>query len=244
MKFEVDPKTGKPNNSLPYWNRGQYLRKMGDTKRALEDYSVAVSVNPKNPELYNSRGKTYFDLAAGGKLSQAESGDYLQKAMNDYMKAADLAQNKPKSLSEILINRGAAYGMAGVYDKALADLNKGIELDPQNKNGYFNRSIVYFNTAKYDMAIKDYSSYLQYDPYSPNMWYERGMLYRTMKQYPEAIADLSKCIQIKADFGLAYLERARAKGFSGDKAGAEADYRMAKQYGQAMQQMDMQIMGQ
>lgn len=243
MKYERDPKTGKPNNSLPYWNRGQYLRKNGQAKLALEDYSKAVSINAKDPNLFNSRGKTYFDLAAGGKVSPPESAEYMQKALQDYNSAVELAAGKPKILAEILINRGAARGMAAMYNEALIDLNKGIELDPKNKNGYFNRSIVYFNTNQHDLAIKDYSTYLEIDPYNPNMLYERGMLRRTMKIYPQAIADLTKAISLKPDFGLAYIERARAHALSGNKPAAEADYRLAKTYGQKMDAMDIQLIG-
>jgi tetratricopeptide (TPR) repeat protein len=244
MKFENDPKSGKGSNSLPYWNRGQYLRKLGQTKKALEDYSTAVMIDPKNPELYNSRGKTYFDMAGNGKLSPQESTEYLQRALKDYDSAASFASSKPKVMAEILINRGAAKGMAGDNAQAMADLSKGIQLDPKNKNGYFNRSIVYFNTNQFDLAIKDYSDYLVFDPDNANILYERGMLYRTTKNYPQAIQDLSKAITIKPDFGLAYIERARAKALSGNKAAAEADYRSAKTYGQNLAPLDNQLLAQ
>jgi protein O-mannosyl-transferase len=244
MIYEKDAKTGKPNNSLPYWNRGQYLRKKGEIQRALEDYTVAVTINPKNPELYNSRGKTYFDMAASGTLPPNEGAGVMQKALKDYDMAAELAANKPKTLAEVLINRGAAKGMLGSYDQALTDLNKGVELDPTNKNGYFNRSIVYYNKSQFDLAIKDYTTYLEYDPYNANILYERGMLRRSTKNYPEAIADLTQAIAIKPDFGLAFLERARSHALSGNKQAAEADYRLAKQYGQRMENMDLQLIAQ
>lgn len=243
MKLEKDPKTGKGTNSLPYWNRGQYLRKNGQAKQALEDYSTAISINPKNAELYNSRGKTYFDLCTTPSIPPPESADYLQRALKDYDSAVELSAGKPKVQAEALINRGAAKGLSANYQSALADLDKGVELDPTNKNGYFNRSIVYFNTNQHQKAIEDYSRYLEIDPFNANMWYERGMLRRATKQYPLAIDDLTRCISIKPDFGLAYMERARAYALSGNKAAAEADYRTAKLYGQKMEQMDMQVLG-
>src|SRR5690606_10538588 len=76
IKFE-----GK-TNSLPYWNRGQYYREMGDYNRALQDYTQAVTINPQNSELYNSRGKTYFDMAMSGKFNNQQQ-DLVQKAIKD-----------------------------------------------------------------------------------------------------------------------------------------------------------------
>jgi tetratricopeptide (TPR) repeat protein len=242
MKYEFDKAKNKPTSALPYWNRGQYLRKKGEVARALADYTTAVTVDSDNPELYNSRGKTYFDLAASGRREDPKTAENLQKALSDYNKSIELSEKKPKTQSEALINRGAAKGMAGQFEAALEDLNKGVALDPTNKNGYFNRSIVYYNLNNYDQAINDYSEYLKLEPYDANMLYERGMLRRVKSQFDDSKADLDKAIQIKPDFGLAYLERARVQGLSGNKAGAQIDYQRAAQYGQPMQEMDRQIM--
>lgn len=242
MKYEINPETNRPTSSLPFWNRGQYLRKKGEMAKALSDYTTAVEIDKTNPELYNSRGKTYFDMAAGGKLPQAQSADYLQKALADYDKSVELSANKPKTRSEALINRGAAKGMAGKFEAALVDMNEGIAADPENKNGYFNRSIVYYNLGKFDEAIADYTNYLRYEPFDANMLYERGMLRRVKAQYKESIEDLTKALEINPDFGLAYLERARAQGLAGNKAAAQADYQRAAAKGNGMQDMDRQIL--
>ena len=242
MKYELDKKTNRYTSALPFWNRGQYLRKKGETNKALADYTTAVEIDKTNPELYNSRGKTYFDMVASGKLQQAQAGDYLQKALNDYDKSVELSANKPKTRSEALINRGAARGLANQFDAALADLNEGIKLDEGNKNGYFNRSIVYYNLSKFDEAIADYTNYLKIEPYDANMLYERGMLRRVKGQYKDALEDLSKAIQINPNLGLAYLERARVNGLAGNKSAAQSDYQTAASKGNGMQDMDRQIL--
>lgn len=244
MKYEYDEKTQKYTNALPFWNRGQYRRKQGDYERALSDYTQAVAIDPKNPELFNSRGKTYFDMAAGGKLSPQKASEYLQKALEDYNSAVELSSSKPQTQAEAYVNRGAAYGMSGQYEKALSDLNRGVSINPDNKNAYFNRSIVYFNTGQYDAAIGDYTKYLEFAPYDANILYERGMLRRAMKKPSEAIPDLTRAISIKSDFGLAYLERARANAMLGNKSAAQADYQRAAQFGNNMQEMDRQLMAQ
>ena len=236
MKYEQD------KNSLPYWNRGQFLRSKGNYDLALQDYSKAISIEPKNPELHNSRGKTYFDMAMGGKYPQ-KTVEYTQKAIEDFNEGLSKPNLKPKTKSEMLINRGAALASQGKYDVALKDLNEGVAVEPTNKNGYLNRSLVYFNLQQYEKAIDDYTEYLKYDPYSANIWYERGMLRRSLNKSQEALDDLNRAIKMDPTLGIAYMERARAYAQMGNKAAAQADYQRAQQqFGLKMLEYDQQLM--
>lgn len=230
-------------SSLPYWNRGQYLREQGFYDRAMLDYNQAVAINPKDAEIYNSRGKTNFDMAMSGKYKE-QAGTLVQKAVSDYTAALNNGGDKikPKTKSEILVNRGVAMAAQNKFDAALKDINEGIALDSTNKNGYFNRSLVYYNMQQYEKAIADYSTYLRYDPNNANVWYEKGMLLRSMNKKAEAIENLSRAIKLNPDLGLAYLERARAHALSGNKAAATADYQKAQQLGVQGNQYDQELM--
>ena len=239
MKYEND------KSSLPYWNRGQYRRNvLSNYDAALMDYTKAVNIDPKNPELYNSRGKTYFDMAMSGKYPPDKTAEYREKALSDYQTALATNKLKPKTQAEILINCGAAYGSKGDFPTALQHIHRGLKADPDNKNGYFNRSIVYYSLQQYDSALVDYRNYLRYDPNNANIWYESGMLLRTQNKNNEALEALNKALSLKPDFGLAYLERARAQAQLGNKAAAQQDYQRAEQLGQKTNQFDAQIMGQ
>ncbi len=235
MKYEQD------KNSLPYWNRGQFLRGQNKFDLALQDYTRAIEIEPKNPELHNSRGKTYFDMAMGGQFP-GKALEFTQKAIADFNEGLSKPNVKPKSKAEMLINRGAAKASLGQLQEALQDLNDGIATEPTNKNGYLNRSLVYFNLRQFESAIKDYSEYLKYDPYSANIWYERGMLRRSLGYSQDAVADLNRAIQLDPNLGIAYLERARAQAQLGNKAAAQQDYQRAAQFGRKMEAYDQQLM--
>jgi len=237
MKYEGE------KNSLPFWNRGQYRRNiLGNYDAALQDYTKAVTIEPKNPELYNSRGKTYFDMAMSGKYPAQLSAEYREKALSDYGTALTLPGLKNKSKSEILINRGAAFGSKGMLQEALQSLNQGIAVEPDNKNGYFNRSIVYYNLQQYDSALVDYRNYLRYDPYNANIWYESGTLLRAQQKNSEAMDAFNHAIKFNPNFGLAYLERARVYIQAGDKVAAQRDYQRAQQLGQKLTPSDTQML--
>ncbi|MDX1911866.1 MAG: tetratricopeptide repeat protein, partial [Saprospiraceae bacterium] len=230
-------------SSLPYWNRGQFLRnERGDYDGALKDYTRAVEMDPTNPELLNSRGKTYFDMAASGKFKNQEK-TLIEKAIKDYTEALSKPKITNKSKSEALSNRGAAYGLSGMFEQSILDISESIALDPNNKNAYSNRSIAYLNTGQYEKALADYQSYLKFDPNNPSFWYESGMVQRVIKRNEDAVKSLDRAIQLKPGLSIAWRERARAKAQAGDKAGAQADYQRAAQLGSPMEAFDQQLMG-
>lgn len=234
IKFE-----GK-SNSLPYWNRGQYYRSLGDYNKALQDYSQAVTIHPNNPELYNSRGKTYFDMAMSGKFNNQQR-DLIQKAIADYTAGLEKPDIKPKSRAEVLINRGAANGFLRNFQQSIQDLTEGLKIDPTNENGYFNRSIAYYSIGQLDKALADYDEYLKFNPYNADVLYESGMILRSKGQNQQAIERLTKSIQLKPNLGIAYLERARAYMQSGNRAAAQQDYQRAQQMGANKNEFDMQL---
>jgi protein O-mannosyl-transferase len=241
LKFQYDEEQKRYVNSLPFWNRGQHRREKGDYDRALADYTEAIKVNDKDPDLFISRGKTYFDLAAKGGTN---AGTLNGKAIDDYTTAIQRAKEKSstKKLSEALVNRGASFGMAGRAQDALNDLNEGIKADPDNKNGYFNRSILHFQTQQYDKAIEDYTTYLKYEPYDANILYERGMLRRSLNQPQEALKDLNLAIQYDAKFGLAYTERGRANVMLGNIDAAKRDFVQARNLGIKLDAQDAAVL--
>ena len=240
-------------NSLPYWNRGQFNRnQLGDYNAALTDYTKAVSIEKDNPEVYNSRGKTYFDMAMSGKYKGQEAS-LVQKAIEDYNTSLTKPRIKPKTKAEVLINRGAAMGSRNEFTEALKSLDEGIALDPTNKNGYFNRSIALYSLAQTDLsqqkaymerALADYKKYLEFDPRNANVWYESGMIQRILGHSQEALNALNQALRYDTGFALAYRERARAQAQLGNKAAAQQDYQHAQQLGVGMEPQDTKLMGQ
>ena len=247
MKFE------ESTNSLPYLNRGQYYRnKLGNYNAALADYTKALSIEKENAELFNSRGKTYFDMAMSGKFQNQEN-TLIQRALDDYNSGLALPKIKTKTKSEILINRGAAFGSRQQFAEALQSLDAGIALDSTNKNGYFNRSIALYSLSvsskgqeiEYlNKALADYRKYLKFDPNNANVWYESGMIQRTLGKNEEALQALNQAIRLNTNFALAYLERARVQAQMGNKAAAAQDYQHAAQLGVPMEPSDSKLMGQ
>jgi tetratricopeptide (TPR) repeat protein len=64
-------------------------------------------------------------------------------------------------LANAYINRAIAYSHLGEYEKAIADYEKGLELDPKadNKPGFFQR--LFSNDPNTDKGIRKHLEYLK-----------------------------------------------------------------------------------
>ncbi len=86
-----------PNLSDAYWLRGQYFLYNGEYDLALEDFNIAIDVNPKNGPAHKMRGMTY-----------QRDGNYFE-AHRNYMKAKQLLAGDKKFYPELLVHLGDFY---------------------------------------------------------------------------------------------------------------------------------------
>jgi tetratricopeptide (TPR) repeat protein len=228
------------NNPLPWAKAANYYREEEKNfAKAAEFFSQALKLERKKAPAYNSLGKTYFDqvsyLNQQDPNFQQEKTRLTELAIRNYTSGTvedSLAGGpNPKITSEIFINRGAAYASLGMFDPALRDLTRGIQLDPENEDGYLNRALLYVQTSQFEKAILDHNEYLKINPYDPDIWYERGLCHSILKQTAEAIRDFDSAISLKQTQPLYFAERAKAKFATGDKSGARSDALRAQQMG-------------
>jgi tetratricopeptide (TPR) repeat protein len=201
--------------SLPYRNRGHFVRENGDAEAALQDYAKAVKLNPNDPDLRNSRGKTFFDLGR------------FEEALGEYDVAITVNPNK----AEYLVNRGAAMAALGDYVNSLKDFNEAARLKPDFANVYLNRSLVYYRLKNFPKALEDLDTYLTFNPDRPDIYYERALNHRQMGNEQKALEDLNKAISLDPGKGMYYFERAKVRSNLGDKNGAVQDGKLAQRFG-------------
>ncbi|MCA9777728.1 MAG: tetratricopeptide repeat protein, partial [Candidatus Eremiobacteraeota bacterium] len=93
-----------------------------------------------------------------------EGIDYLQQG--DFPSAIERfdAVLQTEQLPEVLYYRGVAHDMAGESEKALADLNLSLELEPLNSRALFSRSVVHRSRESWSLALDDVSRAHQLDP--------------------------------------------------------------------------------
>jgi tetratricopeptide (TPR) repeat protein len=128
-----------------------------------------------------------------------------------------------KNLAWAYANRCIAYKDKKQYDRAMADCNQAIRLDPRDDHAYNTRGAIYHLTEKYDQAIQEYSRSIQINPNFLDPHHNRGMSYAAKGDYDTAIADYNGALKINPNDALALYERGVAKQKKGDQAGGQAD---------------------
>jgi tetratricopeptide (TPR) repeat protein len=198
-------------SSKAYANRGLIYKQNGDTKKALEMFSLAIHMDDNETDALINRANIYY------------SQQKFMAAIADYSRCIVVDPENDKAYA----NRGAAYLAIGLTDSALVDLNRAIEIDPASRNAYKNRGMLYLMTNRYREAIRDYSKHLSLVPDKDGeTWNKIGYAYHQLGDYPGAIEAYTRAIRIsgKGDF---YYLRALSFYRSGDITKARNDMETA-----------------
>ena len=95
----------------------------------------------------------------------------------------------------------------GEYDKAIADLNEAIRLDPEDAHAYSNRGKARLSANEYDKAIADCNEAIRLDPIEPSSYATRGIAWGAKNDFDKAVADLGEAIRLDPKYALAYGSR-------------------------------------
>jgi tetratricopeptide (TPR) repeat protein len=98
-----------------------------------------------------------------------------------------------------LNNRGNALGNLGLYDEALKDYTRALELRPDFSEALCNRGITLTHLKHYEEALKDYTCSLELRPDDASTLYNRGIVLARLKRYEEALKDYTCSLELRPD---------------------------------------------
>ena len=126
-----------------------------------------------------------------------------------------------------------AKALAEDYDGAIPDLEKSIELDPNDAEAYFNRGDSRYLLEDYSEAIADYNKAIEIDPNNveAEVYFNRGDSKYHLEDYDGAIADFSIAIDLNPIYYEAYSKRGELRQMYNDFTEALADYTIAIEKG-------------
>jgi tetratricopeptide (TPR) repeat protein len=94
-------------------------------------------------------------------------------------------------------------------------------------NYFYRKGRAYADQEKFEIAMPFFNQAIQMDPNMAMALNARCYSRFRLHQYDPAIADCSEAIRLNPGYANAYRNRAVAKHFEGDKAGAAEDFRRA-----------------
>ena len=172
-------------------------------------------------------------LAWGAPLDDYEAGkeaarqSEFDKAIELFTRAIQSGQMEPRDLSRAHYSRGNAWLDKGDLKKAIADLNKALELDPDYANAYYTRGFAWDYAGERQKAIADFSKAIQLNPRDADAFFARGNAWFDAGKAEAAIKDFSKVIEIRPNSSAALYNRALAYDKQGDTDKALADAQAA-----------------
>jgi tetratricopeptide (TPR) repeat protein len=124
----------------------------------------------------------------------AYAADDWDNAIKQLTEALSVAKPNKAALdpATIYFYRGNAYGKKKEYDRAIADFNQALLLNPKYAEAFNNRGIAYGNKKEYDRAIADFNQALLLNPKYAEAFNNRGITYYYKKEYARAIADFNQ----------------------------------------------------
>ncbi|MBR1645857.1 MAG: tetratricopeptide repeat protein [Selenomonadaceae bacterium] len=223
----------KPDNAEAYNMRGNIRNSVALTKilvdknvpegkrlrkQALDDLNRAIQLKPDYSEAYGNRGFVYY-----------MAKDY-SAAIKDFDRAI---QFDPHNAQNYIYRSLYWRFVAKDNGRALADLNKAVELEP-TAHAYMNRAGFYrLDLKNFSAAIDDYTRAIELETFEYMIgyyYYSRAECYQNLQRYNEAIDDYTRAIELmtrddnfKKLIPFAYMKRGKCYEALGDNAKAQAD---------------------
>ena len=96
------------------------------------------------------------------------------------------------------------------WNKAIADFEHAIMLDPSDANFYNSKGLAYFGKGEFSRAILDYSRAIDINPDNADFYSARGLAYRWKIEIARAIEDYNRAIDLNPDNANFYSGRGNA----------------------------------
>jgi tetratricopeptide (TPR) repeat protein len=177
-----------PKKDRGYINLGDAYQSQKFIDKAIEQYQIALKLNPYNPKSYNNLGVAY------------KSQKLYNRAIEQYRIAIQLDPDYTKFYN----NLGVAYQAQGLVDNAIEQYQIAIERMPYNPEFYNNLGIAYKSQKLYNRAIEQYRTAIQLDPDYTESYNNLGMAYQAQGLIDTAIQQYRIAIKRDHDNAEAY----------------------------------------
>jgi tetratricopeptide (TPR) repeat protein len=122
--------------------------------------------------------------------------DYSEKRVDACTRVINSGRLKGTDLAGALQTRAEGYRFAKQYEKALADFDRALELDPKLAKAYANRAEVYRILGQFEKVIGDTTEAIRLDPTYNAFFTVRGLAYEQQGEPSRARADYNKALAI------------------------------------------------
>lgn len=215
------------NRSIYHYQMGQSFYAESNFTGALQELTEAEKLSPKDPELLNLLGLTYFrkgrfDLAEAKYLKALDQRENYSEARNNLgvnyleMKRWDDAIAQFKRVQDDIfyqgqdnatINLGLAYLGKADYPQALSVLRALVSKNGNDPRTRLNLGRVYFAMDKTELAVEEYQKALQLNRSYASAHYHMGLAQMKLKDAEAAKSAFQEVVRLAPDSEIGQLSR-------------------------------------
>ena len=181
--------------------RGEIEMSTGDYHEAISSFKQAIKTNPNNTAAMSLLSRTYALLKNKEKTL--------------------LYANKAVKISPTLAgynNLATTYTLLGLYDEAMLNFKKVLEINPRSATAYYNLGHIYIKRKDYEEGINFYQKAVEQKPDYLEAYYKLGIAYEALNKPLKAAVYYQKTLALDpknmlAHFGLgnAFLKSNQAE---------------------------------
>jgi tetratricopeptide (TPR) repeat protein len=173
-------------------------------REAAERYEASLAAGPNfdtSPTLstaYFFLGNSYDNLFKPAKKGEAENDGYMNKAIENYKKAAEESKDplyKRRALEYLV----AAYGSDKLNDPAQAEpvVLKMIQIDPADPSAYFALAKIYEDAGRYEEAEAQLTKARDAKPNDPAVYNALAQYYNRQGEFEKTMEAFYKAAELE-----------------------------------------------
>ena len=205
-----------PEMAEPYLLRGMALLELQDYEAALADLDAALDLDPG---LQSEVDADAYPRALTGLVDELLSAREIEAAEEEYTALIERYPDHPAAY--LGRSRTQRMGQHVDWNGALADLDRAIELEPDDPVAHYERALTLDLLEDYDAAIAALTTALDLDPEYADAYDLRGFVYSERLGRPDlAIADYQAALEYFPDLPGAGFRLGKLLYEQGDYRGA------------------------
>jgi len=178
-------------NDYSYVRAGNEFFKAGDADNAMEEYQIALGLNPNNVEAHLKLGFLLYNVKAKFK-----------EGMAHYSRAIQLDPDNPRIHHDL----GMALLHQEKFDQAIRHLSEALRRMPQGidkqynaVNMHYNLGLALFYKENFKQSIVHLSEAVRLDPNNPKLHYNLAVALAADGNINDTINHYSKAVSLKPD---------------------------------------------
>jgi len=176
------------------------LYKGSDWKDAAAKYEYVLQQDPSRTEVYFFLANSYDNAYKPSRAGEPENDALIQKAIENYRKAAEVDQN-PEMKKLAMQYLVAAYAPDKLNDPTQAEpiVQQMIQLSPNDAGNYFALAQIYEDAGRYEEAEQALLKAQETNPNDVTVYVQMSGFYNRQGDFEKTMEALHKAADIKPD---------------------------------------------